>query len=394
MSPGMNPGMSPRRICVVSGSRADYGLLAPVMRLIRDDPDLELQVVVTGTHLCTEFGFTYRRIEHDGFKIDARVDSLQPGDDVAAVTRSIGFGVIGFADVLQLLRPAVMLVLGDRFEILAAVQAALIARVPVAHLCGGDSTEGAFDEGIRHAITKMAHLHFATHDAAVRRLRQMGENPDHILLAGSPGLDQIKAVPRLGRHETFRAIGMEPRPRSLLITFHPETLATARAVEQMDELLAALDGLGPDYGLIFTGPNADTEGRALARRIEDFTADHENAVFRVSLGQKLYLSALAQVDAVVGNSSSGLYEAPSFKLPTVDIGDRQKGRLKAASVISCPAERGAIAAAIGRALALDCSKVENPYGDGKSAQRIVEALKAIPDPAALLKKQFHELAVA
>ncbi len=323
MSPQVSPQVSPRRICVVSGSRADYGLLAPVMRLIRDDPDLELQVVVTGMHLSTEFGFTYRRIEHDGFKIDGRVDSLQHGDDVAAVTRSIGFGVIGFADVLQRLRPDLLLVLGDRFEVLAAVQAALIARVPVAHLCGGDSTEGAFDEGIRHAITKMAHLHFATNDAAFRRLRQMGENPDHILLAGSPGLDQIKAVPRLGRHETFRAIGMEPRRRSLLITFHPETLATTRAVEQIDELLAALDGLSPDHGLIFTGPNADTEGRALTRRIEDFTADHENAVFRVSLGQKLYLSALAQVDAVVGNSSSGLYEAPSFKLPTVDIGDRQ-----------------------------------------------------------------------
>ncbi len=170
----MSPRASPRRICVVSGSRADYGLLAPVMRLIRDDPDLELQVVVTGTHLCTEFGFTYRRIEHDGFKIDARVDSLQSGGDVAAVTRSVGFGVIGFADVLQRLRPGLLLVLGDRFEILAAVQAALIARVPVAHLCGGDSTEGAFDEGIRHAITKMAHLHFATNDAAVRRLRKMG----------------------------------------------------------------------------------------------------------------------------------------------------------------------------------------------------------------------------
>ena len=386
--------MSQRKICVVSGSRADYGLLAPVMRLIRDDPDLHLQVIITGMHLSAEFGFTYRRLEQDGFTIDARVESLQRGDDVGSVTRSIGYGVIGFADALQRLRPDIMMVLGDRYEILAAAQAALIARVPTAHLCGGDSTEGAFDEGIRHAITKMAHLHFVTNEDAARRLRQMGENPAHIYEVGSPGLDQLKQVQPMPRDETFRALGIAPHELNLLITFHPETLGSESAVEQLDEMLAALDELGPDYGLIFTGPNADTDGRILTRRIEAFVAQHANAILRTSLGQRLYLSALAQVEAVIGNSSSGLYEAPSFKIPTVNIGDRQKGRMKAKSVVDCPGERTAIQRAIIRALALDCSDVENPYGDGESAPRILEAIKAVPDPTALLKKHFYELEVA
>ena len=386
--------MSTRKICVVSGSRADYGLLAPVMRLIRDDPDLHLQVIVTGMHLSAEFGFTYRRLEQEGFTIDARVESLHRGDDVGSVTRSIGYGVIGFADALQRLRPDITMVLGDRYEILAAAQAALIARVPLAHLCGGDSTEGAFDEGIRHAITKMAHLHFVTNGDAARRLRQMGENPAHIYEVGSPGLDQLKLVQPMPRDETFQALGIAPHERNLLITFHPETLGSESAVEQLDELLAALDELGSDYGLIFTGPNADTDGRILTRRIEAFVGEHANAILRTSLGQKLYLSALAQVEAVIGNSSSGLYEAPSFKIPTVNIGDRQKGRMKAKSVVDCPGERAAIQRAIVRALALDCSDVENPYGDGESAPRILEAIKAVPDPTALLKKHFYELEVA
>ncbi|MEE9481124.1 MAG: UDP-N-acetylglucosamine 2-epimerase [Kiloniellales bacterium] len=386
--------MSARRICVVSCSRADYGLLAPLMRLIHDDPALELQVIATGMHLATEFGFTYRRIEQDGFSIDARVESLQRGDDIASVTKSIGFGVIGFADALQRLRPDILMVQGDRHEILAAVQAALIARVPVAHLYGGDTTEGALDEGFRHAITKMAHLHFVTHEAAARRLRQMGENPGHIHLVGSTGLDQIRQIQCLSREETFQALGIPPRAHNLLITFHPETLAWDHSAGQLDELLTALAELGPDYGLVFTGPNADTEGRMLARRIEGFVSEHENAILRISLGQKLYLSALAQVDAVVGNSSSGLYEAPSFKVPTVNIGDRHTGRLKAESIIDCPAERAAIARAITKAMKLDCSDVASPYGDGQSAPRIVAALKAVPDPDALLKKHFHELEVA
>ncbi len=386
--------MTTRKICAVTCSRADYNLLAPPMRLIRDDPKLDLQVIVTGMHLNTEFGFTYRRIEQDGLPITARVESTQRGDDVASVTKSIGYGVIGFADVLQRLRPDILMILGDRYEIFAAAQAAVIARVPIAHLCGGDTVDGAFDEGIRHAITKMAHLHFVTNEMAARRLRQMGENPDHIHLVGNPGLDQIRQVKRMSHQDNFAALGIPSSTHTLLITFHPETLAMEGSLTRLEELLAALSELGPDYSLIFTGPNSDSEGRSFARRLEAFVSEHENAILRTSLGQTLYLSALAHCDALVGNSSSGIYEAPSLKTPTVNIGDRQNVRLKADSVIDCAAERSEIARAIIRAIALDCSRVENPYGEGHSAPRIVEALKAVPDPTALLKKHFYEIKVA
>ncbi len=386
--------MKTRQICAVTCSRADYNLLAPPMRLIRDDPNLDLQVIVTGMHLNTEFGFTYRRIEQDGLPITARVESTQRGDDVASVTKSIGYGVIGFADVLQRLRPDILMILGDRYEIFAAAQAAVIARVPIAHLCGGDTVDGAFDEGIRHAITKMAHLHFVTNEMAARRLRQMGENPDHIYLVGNPGLDQIRQVKRMSHQDTFAALGIPARDHNILITVHPETLAMEGSLTRLEELLAALSELGPDYSLIFTGPNSDSEGRSFARRMEAFVSEHENAILRTSLGQTLYLSALAHCDALVGNSSSGIYEAPSLKTPTVNIGDRQNVRLKADSVIDCAAERSEIARAIIRAIALDCSRVENPYGEGQSAPRIVEALKALPDPTALLKKHFYEIKVA
>ena len=386
--------MTKRQICVVTSSRADFNLLTPPMRLIRDDPGLDLQVIVTGVHLTTEFGFTYRRIEQEGFPVTARVESNQRGDDVSSLTKSIGYGVIGFADVLQRLRPDILMVLGDRYEILAATQAAVIARVPIAHLCGGDTVDGAFDEGIRHAITKMAHLHFVTNDTAARRLRQLGENPEHIHMVGNPGLDQIRQVKRMSKAETFAALGIAARNRNLLVTFHPETLAMEGSLTRLDELLAALGELGPDYSLIFTGPSSDCEGRAFARRIEAFVSEHETAIQRTSIGQKLYLSALAHCDAIVGNSSSAIYEAPSLKTPSVNVGDRQKGRMKAQSVVDCPAERAEISRAIMRAMALDCTAVENPYGDGHSAPRIVEALKALPDPAALLRKHFYELEVA
>jgi UDP-N-acetylglucosamine 2-epimerase (non-hydrolysing)/GDP/UDP-N,N'-diacetylbacillosamine 2-epimerase (hydrolysing) len=386
--------MKQRQICAVTSSRADYNLLAPPMRLIRDDPELDLQVIVTGMHLNTEFGFTYRRIEQDGLPVTARVESTQRGDDVASVTKSIGYGVIGFADVLQRLRPDILLVPGDRYEIFAAAQAAVIARVPIAHLCGGDTVDGAFDEGIRHAITKMAHLHFVTNEMAAGRLRQMGEDPDHIHLVGNPGLDQIRQVKRMSRDDTFSALGIPARTHNLLITIHPETLAMEGSLTRLEELLTALSELGPDYSLVFTGPNSDSEGRSFARRMEAFVSEHENAILRTSLGQTLYLSALAHCDEIVGNSSSGIYEAPSLKTATVNIGDRLNLRLKADSVIDCTPERAEIARAIIRAIALDCSRIENPYGQGDSAPRILEALKSLPDPRALLRKRFHEIKVA
>ena len=341
-------------------------------------------------HLAEDHGATGKLFADDGFPVTAEVETLMAGDDAVAVTKSIGQGVIGFADTLQELRPDMLMVLGDRFEILAAVQAALIARIPVAHLCGGDSTEGAFDEGIRHAITKMAHLHFVTNSAAAERVRQMGENPDHIHTVGSPGLDHVKHLEPMERAAVFEAIGLAPRTRNLLVTYHPVTLEKESSGAQVERLLGALDDLGTNTGIVLTSPNADPEGRRLAKLCENFAATRDNAVFRVSLGRDLYLNALREVDAVVGNSSSGLYEAPSFATATVNIGERQTGRLKAASVIDCPPEREAIVTAVHRALFLDCVGVVNPYGDGGAAPRILEALKAIEDPAALLKKKFFE----
>ena len=386
--------MSRRRICAVTGSRADYGLLTWPMRAIRDDPELELQILVTGSHLSLEHGLSYRLIEHDGFAIDARVEMLLSGDTAVAVTKSMGLGVIGVAEALQRLQPDLLMVLGDRFETLAAVQAALIAKVPVAHLCGGDSTEGAFDESIRHAITKMANLHLVTNGPAAGRVRQLGENPEHIHVVGSPGLDAIKHLQRLDRSAFFAAVGLAPSARTLLVTYHPATLDADSSAVQQAELHAALDDLGADTGLILTGANADTDGAALRKMSEAFAAARSAAVYHGSLGQKLYLNALCHADVVVGNSSSGLYEAPSFGIPSVNIGDRQQGRLKASSVIDCEPRRDAIAAALAEALARERGTVENPYGDGESSPRIVAALKAVRDPRSLLKKHFFDLEAA
>jgi UDP-hydrolysing UDP-N-acetyl-D-glucosamine 2-epimerase len=380
-----------RKICVVTGGRADYGLLYWPMKEIQASPHFALQVAVTGMHLSPEFGATVATIERDGFPVEARVEMLLSSDTPVGVAKSIGLGVIGFADALERLRPDLLLLLGDRFEILAAAEAALVARLPVAHLCGGDVTEGAFDEAIRHAITKMAHLHFATNEPAARRLRQLGEDPRRIFTVGSPGIDYIRRLEPMSRAELARETGLDLDRRLLLVTFHPATLSHGSAVGEFDELLAALEGLGPDVALAFTRPNADNDGRALARRLDDFVAAHPHARAFAALGSRLYLSLLRHADAMVGNSSSGLYEAPSLGTPTVDIGDRQQGRLKAESVISCGAERGAIAAAIAQALQRGKRPVKNPYGDGDSARRIVDILASIDDFRALTKKRFFDL---
>ena len=384
--------MSRRRICVVTGSRAEYGLLYWVLHELRAAADIELQLVATGMHLAPEFGLTVREIERDGFPIARRVDMLLSGDTPAATTKSIGLGVIGLSDALESLAPDLLLVLGDRFEILAAVQAALVHNIPVAHIAGGDTTEGAFDEAIRHSITKMAHLHLVTNEPAARRVRQLGEDPRRIHVVGSPGLDHLRRAALLGRDELERSLGASLRARNLLVTFHPVTLEPGAGQHQFAELLAALDTLGTDTMIWFTRPNADTGGRAISAALDAWAATRGEWVrVHASLGQLRYLSLMAQVDAVVGNSSSGLYEAPSFRVPTVDIGDRQRGRLAAASVLHCAPQRDAIQAALDRAATLDCSQVENPYGDGRSAERIVALLRGLPPAAELLKKSFHLL---
>jgi UDP-N-acetylglucosamine 2-epimerase (non-hydrolysing) len=380
--------MSPRKICVVTGSRADYGLLYWPMRLIAEDDDFELQVVVTGMHLSPAFGETWRQIEADGFAIASKVEMLLAGDSPVAVAKSVGLGVIGFADTFERMRPDLLMVLGDRFEIFAAVQAALFARIPVAHVCGGDVTEGAFDESIRHAITKMTHIHFPTNPDAARRLVAMGESSEHVHTVGSPGLDRIRRMTFMAREVFFDTLGVMPRARNLLVVFHPATLDSGDPLVQVEELLAALDTLGPEVGLLMTGANADTAGQRINARLQAFAEKHPNAAFRLSLGSELFINALQHVDAIVGNSSSGLYEAPSFGITTVNIGDRQKGRLRAASVTDCVPERQPIRAAIDNALARGRQPTVNPYGDGHTAELMVEKLRRIPDFGVLIRKPF------
>ncbi len=382
-----------RKICVVTGSRAEYGLLRWVMEDIRNTPDLELQTIATGMHLSPEFGSTYREIERDGFPIDRKVEMLLSSDTAAGVTKSMGLGLIGFAEALQQLQPDLLLVLGDRFEIFSAVAAAMVARIPVAHLHGGETTEGAIDEAIRHSITKMSHLHFVALEEYRTRVIQLGEQPDRVFLVGGLGVDGIKRAKLLDRRALESELGFEFAARNLLITFHPVTLEHASSARQIEELLAALDSLS-ETRLIFTMPNADTDGRILIERIDDFVATHENATAHASLGHVRYLSCLQYVDGVVGNSSSGLTEAPTFGKGTINIGDRQRGRIKADSVIDCAADRDNIAGALKRLYSSEfrakLGTARNPYGDGGASARVVETLAGI-DLSDILKKRFFDL---
>ena len=383
-----------RKICVVTGTRADYGLLRWVMEGIREAPALELQVIATGMHLAPEFGLTYREIEQDGFRIDRKVETLLGADTPAGVAKSMGLGMIGFGEALEQLQPDLVLVLGDRFEIFPAVVAAMVARMPVAHLHGGESTEGSFDEAFRHSITKMSHLHFVAAEEYRKRVIQLGEHPDRVFLVGGLGIDSIEKLTLLDRSALEAALEFGLGRRNLLVTFHPVTLENASSAQQMTELLAALETL-KDTHLIFTMPNADTGGRALIDMVKKFVADRATARAYTSLGQLRYLSCLRHLDGVVGNSSSGLTEAPSFGKGTINIGDRQRGRLKAGSVIDCKSDRQSIAAALQQLYSptfqTTLQNVRNPYGEGGASKKIVRVLQSYPLDIDL-KKTFHDLA--
>lgn len=383
--------MESRRIAVVTGSRAEYGLLTPLLKRFRIRDDVTLQLVVTGSHLSEEFGRTDREIERDGFPVAARVEMVPDDDGASSTIRAIARGVAGFGEALKRLNPDLLVLTGDRYEMLAAAQAALVMRLPVGHIFGGDTTAGAFDEAIRHSISKMSHLHFVCNEAAARRVRQLGEDPATIFNVGSLGVDAILQTPLVGQTELQWQLGFHFLRRNLLVTFHPVTLSEDNGLSQCRALLQALDRLGDGFGLVFTMPNADPGGRRLAREIEAFVSGRPHARAYASLGRQLYLSTMAQVDAVIGNSSSGLYEAPTLKRATVNVGDRQQGRIMAESVLSCEAEPGQIIRAIEKAMKLDCSAVVNPYGDGRAAERIVAELLRPRDQARLVKKRFHDL---
>lgn len=382
-----------RNICVVTGSRAEYGLLRWVMEGIRKTPGLELQIIATGMHLSPEFGLTFREIERDGFQINQKVEMLLSSDTPSGLAKSMGLGLIGFGDALQQLQPDLLLVLGDRFEIFSAVAAAMAARIPVAHLSGGETTEGAFDEAIRHSITKMSHLHFVAAEEYRKRVIQLGEHPDRVFLVGGLGVDSIRKLALLDRLALEDALEFKLGRKNLLVTFHPATLEGAASADQVAELLAALELLD-DTHLIFTMPNADTGGRVLLDIIEDFVARHPNARAYTSLGQLRYLSCIQHVDGVVGNSSSGLAEAPSFGKGTVNIGDRQRGRLRAESVIDCAPDRYSIIAAMQQLYSpifqAKLKTVRNPYGEGGASEKIVQVLRDYPLES-VLKKSFHDL---
>ena len=382
-----------RKICVITGTRADYGLLRWIMQGIKAQPELTLQVIATGMHLSPEFGLTYREIEQDGFQIDRKVEMLTSSDTAVGIAKSMGLGLIGFADALNEMKPDIIIVLGDRFEIFSAVAAALVARIPIAHVHGGEVTEGVIDEAIRHSITKMSHLHFVATDEYRKRVIQLGESPERVFMVGGLGIDNIEHLKLLDRAKLEASLDFKLGKKNLLITFHPVTLETATATDQMIELLEALAML-KETKLIFTMPNADTDGRGLIKLVEGFVAQHPDARAYTSLGQVRYLSCIAHVDGVVGNSSSGLLEVPSFKKGTINIGDRQRGRLQATSVINCEPNRLSIAAALKRLYDADfqmgLKQTINPYGEGGASQKIVATVESTALEG-ILKKHFYAL---
>ena len=385
--------MIKRKICVVTGTRAEYGLLFLLMKAIDSDKELELQIIVTGMHLSSEFGNTYQQIESDGFVIDIKVDIELSSDSEVGISKSMGLGMIGFANAFNELKPNLCLVLGDRFEIFSAVSAAMIAKIPVAHLHGGEATEGLIDEPIRHSITKMSHLHFVAAKEYKNRVIQLGEQPDRVFNVGGLGVDNIYKIKLLSRESFEKAIDFSLAKKNIMVTFHPVTLESSTAKTQFEQLLGALDNL-KDTNIIFTKANSDTDGRIINRMIDEYDANHDNTISFSSMGQRNYLSALQFMDAVVGNSSSGLLEAPSFKIGTVDIGDRQKGRIKAESVISCLPVKKEISKSIKKLYSKDFQNVlkntTNPYGSGGANKKIISIIKDI-NLEGILKKPFFDL---
>ena len=380
------------KVAVFTGTRAEYGLLYWLMKGLKDLPALELQVIVSGMHLSPEFGETWKHIVQDGFEIDAKVEMLLSSDTAVGVVKSMGLGLLGFADALERLAPDVLVVLGDRFEALAVVQAALIMKVPVAHIHGGELTEGAYDDAIRHAISKMSILHFVAAEPYRQRVIQMGEDPARVFNVGAVGLDHIKRGEFMSLDALSLSLGFELSKPFMLVTYHPVTLAEEDPEQSFISLLDALESF-PDHQIIITYPNADNGGRSIISLIEKYAAANSDRVLAVpSLGFKRYLSTVQHACVVVGNSSSGIIEVPSFGLPTVNIGSRQKGRLAAQTVIHCAPDSKAISEAISLALSKDfssmCQQATNPYGQGDASQKIIQQLMNFDGSTS---KKFHDL---
>lgn len=380
-----------RTIGVVTVSRSDYGIYLPVLRRIQKDPQLDLHLIVAGMHLSPEFGSTVRDIEADGWPIRERVEMLLSSDTPEGLAKSIGLGTVGFAQAYGRFRPDLLLVLGDRFEMLAAVSASLPFKLPVAHLHGGEGTEGVIDEPIRHSITKMSHLHFVSTPAYASRVIQMGEEPWRVVVSGAPSLDNLRDVTLLTREELEVRFGLDLRDPFLLVTYHPVTLEYEHTEAQLGELFAALDKL--DTRIVFTYPSADTRGRLIIELIRRFVDRRPWARRVTNLGTQGYFSLMRDAAAMIGNSSSGIIEAASFKLPVVNIGSRQRGRVRAKNVVDVGYSRTEIGEGISKALSpafrASLEDLANPYGDGRASDRIVQRIKEVPLDDTLLLKRFY-----
>lgn len=379
-----------RSIGVVTGARSDYGVLRPILQRIQADPELKLLLFVCGAHLLPQYGMTVKEIEADGFPIAERVEMLLPSDTPAAVGESMGLGTTGFARAFARTRPDILLVVGDRFEMHAAVVAALPFNIPVAHIAGGELTEGAIDDNLRHSITKLSHLHFTQTQEYAERVMRMGEEPWRVTVCGSPSLDNLRSLKLLAAPELEQRVDVRLGKPFLLVTYHPVTLETDDTARQVGELLAALEAVG--MPVVFTMPNADPANATIRRAVEQFVRGRENAWALENLGTQAYFSMMALAAAMVGNSSSGIIEAPSFRLPVVNIGTRQDGRVRGQNVLDVGYGRAEIAAAIRCAVApefrADLRDSRSPYGEGDASTRIVERLKSVPLDARLIRKRF------
>ena len=385
-----------RKICVITGTRAEFGMLSGLMRLIQQSENTTLQVVVTNMHLSERYGNTYREIEEAGFAIDYKVPMLDESgaDDSTATIKAMARALAGFAEAYDALQPDLLVILGDRYEMLMASTAALIKRIPIAHIGGGETTFGAFDDAIRHSITKMSHLHFTATETYKNRVIQMGENPENVYYVGTLGAENIKKVPLMSKEELERNLNFEIRDKTLLITYHPVTLSNSNP---LDDIQALFDALGdhPELRLIFTMPNSDTGGKVIAEEIEQYATVHADRVRAYkSLGMRRYLSVMRYCSAVVGNSSSGISETPSFHIPTLNIGSRQEGRLAAESVYNCGTSKEAILEGLAQILSPEfrtlAAKVKNPYEKEGTAQAIFDVISTYPLEG-IIKKKFYDL---
>ena len=382
-----------RKICVITGTRAEFGLLRPLIELIANDKELQLQLIATGMHLSPEFGYTLNEIIDAGFVVDKKVECLLSSDSSIGVSKTIALAISGFADALAELTPDLVVVLGDRTEILGAVIATAMANIPIAHLYGGETTEGAYDEAIRHSITKFSHLHFTSTEAYRKRVIQLGEHPDTVFNVGAIGLDAIKKLPLLDKASFEQAIGFKLKERNILITYHPVTLEKEAPIETFENVLTALDEL-TDTTLIFTHANSDKNGRIINKMITEYVSSHKDkAVEFKSLGQLRYLSALQFVDFVIGNSSSGMTEVPAFYIPTINIGDRQKGRINCESVInsnnSLEDIKKSITFALDKTFREKIQQQELLYGNGTAAEKILQIIKEHNHIS--IKKSFYNI---